>query len=65
MRSGRPPIDFFNILDIRTPALLDEQHFRSAYSITEALGVFYSTILSYLPKLLGMKNFIYVGSRTS
>jgi Mn-dependent DtxR family transcriptional regulator len=62
VRSGRPPIDF---LEIRILALLDEQHFQSAYSIAEALGVSYSTVLSHLRESLGTKVFVYVGSCAS
>jgi hypothetical protein len=40
--------------------LLDEQPFHSAYSITQALGVSDSTMLSYLRGLLGLKIFICV-----
>jgi hypothetical protein len=62
VRPGRPPIDF---LDIGMLALLDEQPFHSAYLIDKALSVSRSTTLSHLRESLGMKNFIYVGSRTS
>jgi hypothetical protein len=54
VRSGRLPIDF---LDIRILALLDEQPFHSAYSISEALCVSYSTNWSYLQESLSMKIF--------
>jgi hypothetical protein len=60
--SGRLPTDFF---DIQILALLDEQPLHSAYSTAEALIISYSTISSDLPGSLGMKIFIYVGSRTS
>jgi hypothetical protein len=62
MRSARPPIDF---LDIWILALLNEQPFDSANSIAETLSVSHSTILSYLREWLGMKIFIYLGSRMS
>jgi hypothetical protein len=62
VRCGRLPIDF---LDIRILALLDKQLFHSAYSIAEAREVSHSIILSHLRESLGMKIFIYVGSRTS
>jgi DNA-binding transcriptional ArsR family regulator len=45
VQSGRPRID---LLGIRILALLDEQPFRSAYSIAEALGVSHLTILNHL-----------------
>jgi hypothetical protein len=56
VRRSRPPVD---CLDIRILALLDEQPFRSAYSITEALCVSHSTILSHLRESLGMKIFSF------
>jgi DNA-binding transcriptional ArsR family regulator len=54
VQSGSPPIDFMNI---RILALLDEQSFCSAYSITETLVVAHSTVLSHLRKSLAMRNF--------
>jgi hypothetical protein len=60
--SGKPRIDF---LDIQILALLNEHPFHSGYSITEALGVFHSTILCHLREWLGMTDFISAGSRTS
>jgi DNA-binding transcriptional ArsR family regulator len=62
VQSGRPPINFF---DIRILALLEEQPLHSAYSVAEALGVSHSTLLSHLRESLGMKIFIYIGSRAS
>jgi transcriptional antiterminator len=52
VRSGRPPMDFF---DIRILSLLDEQLFHSAYSIAETLCVSESTILSHLRESLAVK----------
>jgi hypothetical protein len=52
-RSGRRPIDFF---DIRILVLLDEQPFHSTYSIAEALCISQSTILSHLRESLGKKS---------
>jgi hypothetical protein len=54
VRSGRPLID---LLDLRILALLGEQPFHSAYSITEALGAFDSTILNHLQEWLGITIF--------
>jgi hypothetical protein len=52
--SGRPPIDFFDILIL---ALLDEQPFHSVYLIAEVLDVSHSTIFSHLWESPGMKIF--------
>jgi hypothetical protein len=41
VRSGSPPIDF---LDIRIPALLEEQPFHSVYLIAQSVCVSHSTI---------------------
>jgi hypothetical protein len=60
VRSGRPPIDF---PDIRILVSLDEESFHSVYSVTEALCVSDSTILSHFLESLGMKIFICIGSR--
>jgi hypothetical protein len=53
-RSDSPLIDF---LDIRILALLDEQFFHLPYSIAEALGVSYLTLVNHSRESLGMKIF--------
>jgi hypothetical protein len=49
-----PPIELF---DIRILALLDKQRFYAASSISEALCVSHSTILSHLRESLGIEIF--------
>jgi hypothetical protein len=53
-RSGRPPIDFF---DIQILSSLEKQPFHSAYSPAEILDVSHTTILNHLRDSLGMKLF--------
>jgi hypothetical protein len=53
-RSGRPPIDFF---DIQILSSLEKEPFHSPYSLAEILDVSHTTILNYLSDSLGMKLF--------
>jgi hypothetical protein len=61
-RFGRPPI---NCLDAEIPACLEGETFFSAYSLAEALDACSVIVLNRLHNLLGMKNFISIGSHTS
>jgi DNA-binding transcriptional ArsR family regulator len=60
-RLGRPTLDF---IDSKIISLLEREPFHSAYSLAEAIGVSYSTVLRHLHDSLAMKNFLFVGSHT-
>jgi hypothetical protein len=53
-RSGRLPIDFF---DIQILSSLEKQTFHSGYSLTQILDVLHTTILNHLRGSLGIKLF--------